>query len=515
MNRPTVLLTIVGFLALACGGPDEHQAADGATITVLFDGDERAFGPAADNNQKFLVFLAMVQGYRDPTNRLADRRDHSTDYRAWTYHLRPDVRWHDGVPVTAHDVAFTLDLFRHPDVLYAASQGVGDIESVMVLDDYTMTVTWRKPNRHGLDGWTQFYPRHLLEDLNPTEFYQWEFWKRPVGDGPYRYVRHVPRTMIELEANPDFYAGKPKIERVVLKLSTANKVTELTSGNVDVVLYLKHSDVRALKADPRFRIYYGWAFTEPWVIYWNHRHPLFADPTVRQALTLAIDRHELLRILDFPEQLPVVGGLSPWDRAPQLYREGKLDEGLPYDPEAARRLLDRVGWVDRDGNGTRERDGVEARFTLLSHNNGLLTTLEPAILIQDQLRRVGIRMDIQPVQQSAARAAFRSGDYDAEIDWFPNWAPELLQRDFFGTGSKIGYQNPEMVRLMEVLADEFEPDDQDALYAQINEILVRDMPVTFLFPLAWSYAVHRRVRGLSNGMHPLEYMEQMWIDDEG
>ena len=192
MSRPTVLLTIVGFLALACSRSDDRKAADGSTITVLFDGDERAFGPAADDNQKFLVFMAMVQGYEDPTNRLADRREHSTDYREWTYHLRRDVRWHDSVPVTAHDVAFSLDLFRHPDVLYAVSQGVGDIESVMVLDDYTMTVTWGKPNRYGLDGWTQFYPKHLLEDLDPTEFYQWEFWKRPVGNGPYRYVRHVP-----------------------------------------------------------------------------------------------------------------------------------------------------------------------------------------------------------------------------------------------------------------------------------------------------------------------------------
>jgi peptide/nickel transport system substrate-binding protein len=320
--------------------------------------------------------------------------------------------------------------------------------------------------------------------------------------------------MIELEANPDFYAGKPKIERVVLKLGTANKFTELTSGNVDLVVYLEHSDVRALKSDPRFRIYYGWAFTEPWVIYWNHQHPLFADRTVRQALTHAIDRHELRRILDFPEELPVVGGLSPWDRAPQLYREGQLDEGLRDDPEAAERLLDRSGWVDRDGNGTRERDGVEARFTLLAHNSGLLITLEPAILIQDQLRRVGIQMEIQPVERSAARAAFRSGDYEAEIDWFPNGASELLRRDFFGNGSGIGYRNPEVVRLLEALAGELEPDAQDALYARINEILLRDAPVTFLFPLAWSQAAHRRVRGLSNGMHPLEYMEDLWIEDQ-
>jgi peptide/nickel transport system substrate-binding protein len=391
---------------------------------------------------------------------------------------------------------------------------VVEIESVLVLDEYTLTVTWKRPNPYGLDAWTQFYPKHLLEDLDPAEFYDWNFWKHPVGNGPYRYVRHVPGTMIELEANPDFYKGKPKIERVVLKLGAANKFMELKSGNVDVIVYLEHSNVRALKADPRFRIYFQWAFTEPWVIYWNHRHPLFTDSIVRKALTQAIDRHELRRILDFPEELPVVGGLSPWDRAPQLYREGKLDEGLPYDPEEAQRLLDRAGWIDRDGDGIREREGVEARFTLLAHSSGLLSTMESAIFIQDQLRRAGILMEIQPMERSAARAAFQSGNYDAEIDWFPNGVEDLLRRDFFGMGSKIGYKNPELIRLLETLSGVLEPADQDELYTKINEIMVNDMPVTFLFPLAWSYAAHRRIRGLSNGMHPLEYMDELWIEEQ-
>jgi peptide/nickel transport system substrate-binding protein len=503
------------LLSIQCRkGKDSRAYSRESTVTVLFDGDERILGPAADNNQKFLVFLAMVRGYRDPENRLALRREHSADYREWTYHLRRDVRWHDGVPVTTHDVAFSLDLFRHPDILFLRSQGVGNIESVLILDDYTMTVTWQNPNHSGLDGWTQFYPKHLLEDLDPTEFYEWEFWEQPVGNGPYRYVRHVPGTVIELEANPDFYAGKPRIEHVVLKLGTANKFVELTSGNVDVVVVLEHSNVRALEADSRFRIYFQWAFTEPGVIYWNHRHPLFADSTVRQALTQAIDRHELRRILDFPEELPVVGGLSPWDRAPQLYREGNLDEGLPYDPEAAKRLLERAGWIDRDGNGTREREGVEARFSLLTHSRGLVKTQETGIFIQDQLRRVGIQMEIQSMERSAARAAFRSENYDAEIDFLPNWPPELLRRDLFGLESEIGYYNPELIRLLEALVGELEPDVQDTLYAQINEILVNDMPITFLFPLAWSHAAHQRVRGLSNGKHPLEYMENLWIENE-
>ncbi len=505
--------TVVLWGGLGCGGSDGIDDEDVPTITVLVDGDERALGPSADDNQKFLVFLAMVRGYRSPTNRLASRIEYSEDLREWTYRLRQGVRWHDGVPVTAHDVAFSLDLYRHPDVLYAISQGVGNIETIHVQDDSTLTISWSRPEQGGLDGWTQFFPKHLLEDLDPADFYRWEFWKQPVGNGPYRYVRHVPRTLIELEANPDFYAGAPRIERVFLRLGTSNKLTELISGNVDLATYLEHSEVRALLADGRFRIYHSWAFTEPWVIHWNHRHRFLGSTAVRQALTRAIDKVGIRRALDFPDELPVVGGLSPWDRAPRLYANGDLDGGPPHDPDEARRLLEEAGWIDGDGDGVRERDGVSAEFALLAHDSGVMSTLETAVLIQDQLREVGVRMEIQVVERSVARAAYRAGEFDAEMNSFQNVPSQLLRRDFFGPGSPIGYRNVEVVALLEALVDELDPAIQDTLYAQINEILERDKPLTFLFPFAARYAASRRVRGLEDGMHPLEYMEELWIEE--
>jgi peptide/nickel transport system substrate-binding protein len=147
---------------------------------------------------------------------LAERWEHSPDYREWIVHLRRNIRWHDGAPVTAHDIKFTIDLWKHPDVLYYAG---APYESVTVLDNHTVRLVYNGPGAHHsalLGGWDVFYPKHLLEDLDPKEFTSWKFWTEPVGNGPYRYVRHVPRTMIELEANPDHYKGKPKIERLVI-----------------------------------------------------------------------------------------------------------------------------------------------------------------------------------------------------------------------------------------------------------------------------------------------------------
>ncbi len=200
------------------------------------------------------MFLPLVT--RDQSGqvqpRLAQRWQHSNDYREWTFHLRQDVRWHDGIPVTAHDIKFTLELFAHPDVLY---DGIWrGIKSITVPDDWTLRITYTRPT-DALYTWTVYYPRHLLKDLEPKEFYDWEFWTHPVGNGPYRYVRHVPKTMIELEANPDFYKGKAKIDRVVLKFGGGTALTELLSGNVDAITSVNRANISKLAGDPRFRVY--------------------------------------------------------------------------------------------------------------------------------------------------------------------------------------------------------------------------------------------------------------------
>ncbi|MEJ2342631.1 MAG: ABC transporter substrate-binding protein, partial [Gemmatimonadales bacterium] len=144
----------------------------------------------------------------------------------------------------AHDVAFTIDLLMHPDV----AQIPAGAFSVTALDDSTYTVdiatsdhrtvTPMARTRRGIP-----LPKHLLEDLDPASFFEWEFWLKPVGNGPYRYVRHTPQTMVDLEANPDFYLGPPAIKRVVLKFSGENQLVELLSENVDVALYVEWADL--------------------------------------------------------------------------------------------------------------------------------------------------------------------------------------------------------------------------------------------------------------------------------
>ena len=315
------LLACTCFLALAALGCDQGEKrghSGTSTITILggrlagAGSMEWPLSPGSTHGDQHAVFLSLVrwdEGGR-VEGRLAERWEHSPDYRTWTFHLRRDVRWHDGVPTTTHDVKFTLELFAHPDVLSPTNDFWRDMESFTVLDDYTFTITYTKPT-DALNLSRElpvFYPKHLLEDLDPKEFYQWEFWMHPVGNGPYRYVHHVPHTMIEYEANPDYYRGKPKIERVVNKYGGGAPLIELLSGNVDVAA-VNQADIPKLAGDPRFRLYYGVHWHRLFAIHWNQRHPLFRDPRVRRALTLAINRRELLQVLNLPEDLPIVDGM--------------------------------------------------------------------------------------------------------------------------------------------------------------------------------------------------------------
>ena len=512
--RRYLTIICICFVVLAnidCRQGDRPRA-DKSTITLLYPGDEWALGPAADNVIKFLVFLEMAtpNEHGQLEGRLARSWEHSADYKTWTIHLRTDVRWHDGVPVTAHDIKFTVDLWKHPDVLYG--EGV-PIESVTVLDDSTVTIVYKKLpwDFYWLPGyWSVYYPKHLLENLDPTEFYEWEFWTRPVGNGPYRYVRHVPKTMMEFEANPDHFRGKPRIERVVLKFGRES-LTELLAGNVDTLNLDRQIDVRSVIEDPRFRTYY-----EVWddisalqVILWNQRHPALRDPRVRRALTLAINRRELPRVLYMSVDIPIVD--APY--TVRQYWRRELPEPLPFDPEQAKRLLEQAGWRDRNGDGVREREAEELTFSTIVN----ASWTPAAVYVQANLRRVGARMEITTLDASVVHERVREGAFEAAID-FIRTAPAaergLLQ--MFGENSPLGFSNPRVIELLEAAQLSMDPDKIDALYRELMPIFQAELPMTFLTLEVETYVAHRRIKGLSTPFraNPDYAMEHLWIEDE-
>lgn len=481
-----------------CDGGRRSLFDGSATVAVLYPFDENVLSPCYGMEARHLIFLSLAGLPGDASGeerpRLAERWEHSPDYRIWTYHLRRDLQWHDGVPVTADDVAFTIGLWMQlPPIRPAA------LDSAAVIDAHTVRVYYGKPT-NGVDAYHVYFPKHLLETENPAEICSWPFWSRPVGNGPFRYVRHVPKTMVELAANPNHYGGKPRIDRVILRFgSRENWVVELKSGNADAVNYVDRVDVLKLGEDSRFQAYHWWG---GWIeaVYWNHRDPRFADRRVREALTRAVDREELARLLNYPPGVPVHDGPC----SARMRRAQQCPSALAYNPGEARRLLRSAGWSDERRLG----------FTLLVAAGG--TTARAAVYLQEQFARVGIRMEVTALESGVLRQRIAAGRFEAALDRFRN-ANDVGASGvgaIVGAGSSIGWSHSGAARLAAGEIEVAAPAARDSVHLELARLFGTELPVTFLLPQVQTHVVHRRVRGLENlyRADPIWFMEDLWIE---
>ncbi|MFN2399763.1 MAG: ABC transporter substrate-binding protein [Gemmatimonadaceae bacterium] len=360
--------------------------------------------------------------------------------------------------------------------------------------------------------WTDYrweyphFPRHLLEHLDTKQFWEWDFWKHPVGAGPYRFVRYEPQTMMEFETNPDFYAGKPRIGRVIAKFVGQGGLADLLAGNVDAITRVDPAWIPTPAADPRFRLYHSTDYPGFATIAWQHRDPLFRDVRVRRAMTLAINRRELAQLQHLPEDAPLADG--PVTRR-QLHR-GELGEPLPYDPAQARALLDAAGWREQSCDGVRQREGVAFRFIVLA------TSQQTAVYVREQLRRVGVDMTLQIHDERQIREKMRTADFQAAIigdsPLYNRWG---LDDTNFARTRGLGYLNARVVELVNRSNVTVDPAEMDRIFAELREIFREEVPATYLTPFMRTSVAHRRIRGLSSPWrtYPFRLMDELSLDD--
>jgi peptide/nickel transport system substrate-binding protein len=499
-RREWVAASISSCMA-SCARPKPES-----TVTILYPESqtETVLGPYEDAGAKFLVFMPLAvwsrRGELQP--RLAETWEYSADGRACTIRLRDGIFWHDGVPVTAHDMKFTLDLLQHPatDTFSPGSYAVN------VIDDRTYRVDFQRAYAGRVDDWTVCWPKHILEKQDPARINTWEFWSHPVGCGPYRHVRTVADAMMEFEANPDYFLGRPKIARVILKFGAASAIPELRSGTVDAVAYSRTKDVSPLTRNHRFSAYQQPITTGP-ALWWNHRHTLFHDAVVRRALSLAINRRELLEVIGLPGDTP----LMDFAVTERQLRRGDYPQPFAHDPELAARMLDSAGWRRPAGRKLRERNGRPFRFKAL-----VLTAYDEnadtAVYVQDQLKRLGVHMDILGISDPPlVKSRIQRGEFEAAIMTLGTGLLESFLR------AATGYQNPAYFALLEKARTAFDPEEHDQFFEQITGIFQEDIPATLLYPSTSTTIAHARIRGLDGSPYRgdlTQCMDELWLEEE-
>lgn len=490
--------------------PSGTDTAEPTTLTIFYGqggADATAVTPRDGGAGMHLLFLPLFERVREGEveGALVETWEHSPDYRRWTYHLRPDIRWHDGAPVTARDVEFSYRTYMHPDVLRMVPAC-----DVAVIDDLTFTLEvgdgcW--PD----DWWNVILPSHLLGDLEGQEVWRSSLWQQPVGNGPYRFGRYTDGTAIELEANPDFYAGEPPIDRVIVRLLPgANPVTELQAGTVDIAPATLAA-AALLAGDERFAVYHGLPQVG-WPIVWNHDHPVLGERAVREALTLAMDKREIGLLYHYPEGIPIVDvPLSPG-------RRDRMDipPTTPHDPARALDLLHDAGWQEADPGDVLARDGLRLDFELLADP----VSMQAAVLIQEQLSRIGVNVELRSMDRGLIRQRLLAGDFEAAI------AAGLKGSGLLTTlageppdwQSPIGYGNSDLPALVMDAEGSLDPARVERAYLAIEEIFRHDFPMSMVVPNMGNASVvaTRRVRGLTSPLRwfPEMIVERLWIEEE-
>jgi peptide/nickel transport system substrate-binding protein len=273
-----------------------------------------------------------------------------------TYRLRHHLTWQDGAPLTSRDVRFSYRAIMNPSNAISSRYGYDQVASVETPDAYTAVVILKHPYSpivsyfFGGDSNYPILPAHLLAryaNLNRVAYDA-----APIGSGPYRLSRWVRGDRLNLEANERYYAGKPAIARIGLRFvrDSSTTIDQLLTGEVDATFFADVSRIATLRTIPNHRVvvtpvpyFYAMPF--------NVTDPVVKDPTVRRAFALAIDRHALVDKVSHGLYDADTGmrGLFTWAFDP---RAGNV----PYDPQRARALLVRDGWIDGPGE-TRVKRG--------------------------------------------------------------------------------------------------------------------------------------------------------------
>jgi peptide/nickel transport system substrate-binding protein len=446
----------MGFTDAATPGGTFIRAivSDPQTIHPLLADDEDSIN-LVEQLYDPLVGIDLLTGGPAPSG-LADSWDVGADGRTYTFRLNPDALWHDGTPVTADDVQFSLDALANPDV-GSSYQGsfLAAIESWRVIDDHTFEVVAKEPLftvLYDLVNW--IIPRHIWENVPVSD------WRtdggatgqdpaRVVGSGPFRFREWLPGESVTLDRNPDYFDQAPYLESysMLIRPDQTAIVNALINAEIDAAV-LEPADVATIAGTDGLAV--ATYPTADFNFYLTNLDPekstLFQDVRVRQALLYALDREAIASDI-LLDNARVANGTQP--EISYAYAPERLTTQYTFDPDRARALLADAGWADGDGDGIVELEGTPLSFEVL-YPSGSPTYDQELAYIQDAWREVGI--DAQPTTLDfPALVGTLTGDHAFDMAFLGfGWDATFIQDLMFGCDQYEGgfnvvrYCNPQL-----------------------------------------------------------------------
>jgi peptide/nickel transport system substrate-binding protein len=442
-----------------------------------------------DGTIEGLLFSGLVTIDREfsAVGNLAEKWNVSEDGKTYTFYLRKGVKWHDGEDFTADDVVFSYNIPLHPDYTGPRKLPFEPITEIKKVDDYTVNISLSEPYAPFITITAQFeiLPEHILGDVPMKELATSDFnTKNPIGTGPFKFGEWKDGQYIKLVAFDDYYEGRPYLDSFTLKIvPDANSLmAQLQAGDINYtgVSAEQLPTAKALEDKGIIKLTSGpsnsWDF-----IGYNLRNPLFQDKKVRQALTHAIAKQDIIDAVHGGDATIAQGPGSPanWSFNPDM---PKFD----YDPEMAKKLLEEAGWKLGKDN-IYEKDGKKFEFTLKT-TNGYGSWAKIAEIAQQQWKEIGVKVDLGVLEWSAFYEEIGPPNWnfdavvtgwsigsDPDPTWF--WHTSEIENGL----NWFGYSNPEVDKLLETNTSIIDQQERKETIQKSDAIVAEEQPYTFLY----------------------------------
>jgi len=463
----------------------------------------------SDTVMNYILDPLVVLDYNlTPRPLLADSWNVSDDGLEWTFKLKKGIKFHDGTPFNAEAVVFTFKHILEGNMAWT----LGPVEDIVKVDDYTVKFIMKRPFPMFL---------YIISDggyygiVSPTAYEKYkDKWGTEVliGTGPFKLAEWKRGQEIVLVKNeeyhhgPDFLENKGPsyLEKIIFRIipESVTLVGALQSGDVDFIGTVPTEFIEKLKNDPNIQFYMAPSFGVTFLVL-NLQRELFQDKRIRYAIGYAISKEALVNVAWSGVAYPTCAAIPPIAIG---YQDPAPDKCINYSSEKARQLLAEAGWEDVDGDGIVEKGGKEFEVTLLIVS---LSEYEKAsVVIQDNLKEIGIKANIEMLEAGTAIEKAQKGDFDMIImtygwPYADGFLKLLAHSGSKGVSNFAFYDNPTFDELLEKAESATTFDEYETYIKEAQNVLLEDLPVVPLAVSTRTMAGKLRVKGLDKvNKHP-------------
>ncbi len=423
------------------------------------------------------------------------------------FHLRPDVKFHDGHILDAGDVRFTYESIMNARNLSPRTADYEPVKAIEVIDPLTVRIVYKRLYSPAIGTWFMgILPEHLLnakaleqealrlgKDPNTFTMRHSTFNRNPIGCGPFIFKEWKSDQYILLDRFKDYWEGPPNYKKYIYRIvpDLLTQEMEFYAGTVDSYSVQPHQ-VQRLRSDDRYQSFSGTSFGYTYIGY-NMRRKPFDDPRVRLALGMAIDVDKIIKYVLYGQGEQITG---PFVKQTEYYN--RSIEAVPYDPEGALQLLQEAGW-HRNNQGWLEKDGKRLEFTLITNSGNDLRKAILAIA-QDAWKQIGINTRTDLVEWSVfIQNRVNKLDFDAIVlGWSMGIDPDLYQiwhssQTHPEQLNFVGFKNTTADDLIVKIRQEYDFNKQVEYCHRLHEIIARQQPYTFLYMGKWTAVLDKRI----------------------